>query len=254
MSTPIPCLTCPLRLQPFAAPDGTGPARLVFHGEAPGEQEAKQGLAFVGPAGQLLRATLDRHGFRPTDYVIMNAVLCRPPDNRVPTTDERQRCQDYHHELLAGVAPQVIVILGNTALHLLTGRDKILSHRGKPFQHEGRWMFPMLHPSACLHKPQLKPLFEQDFATLKDWLATLPPWSPPPRPAISPIRIPGGRALAEKIIAVTHHLTHTTDQTEQTRAVALLAQLETLQHRQWETYRRNGADNPSLGMYPTPPL
>lgn len=248
------CLTCPLHLQPLACPDGTAPARLVFHGEAPGEQEAKQGLAFVGPAGHLLRTSLAKYGFAPADYVIMNAVLCRPPDNRVPTPEERTHCQPYHQELLTTIAPQVIVILGNTALQTLTGKDKILSLRGKPFQHNGLWMFPMLHPSACLHNPKLKPFFEQDFVTLKTWLATLPPWTIPPRPAISPIQILGARALAQKITAITHLVTHTSDQDEQARAVTLLQQLDQVQQRVWDRYRTAGADNPEHGMYPTPPI
>ena len=254
MTLSNPCLTCPLQLQPLACPDGTGPARLVFHGEAPGEQEAKHGLAFVGPAGQLLRTALAHHGFQPNEYVIMNAVLCRPPDNRVPTTAERTHCQSYHQELLLEIAPQVIVIMGNTALQTLTGRDKIMSHRGTPFQHHGQWMFPMLHPSACLHNPKLKPLFEQDFVTLKQWLTTLPPWTVPPRPAQSPIHVPGGRALAQKIAAVTHLVTHNMAADQQTQTVALLHQLDSLQQRCWDRYRRDGAENPTHGMYPTPPL
>lgn len=249
-----PCLACPLRLQPFAGPDGRYPARLVFHGEAPGEQEGRQGLAFVGPAGQLLRATLQKHGFQPHEYFIMNAVLCRPPDNRVPTEDERDCCASTHRELLTTVSPQAIVILGNTALHTLTGQTKIMSLRGKPFEHNGRWMFPMLHPSACLHNPKLRPLFENDFTALRRWLDSLPPWTPPPIPAVSPIHIPAGRALAQKITAVTHLVTHTSDPAIQAQAVALLQQLDALQEAKWQAYRQDGAHDPFHGMYATPPL
>lgn len=254
MSDANPCTSCTLRLQPFAAPDGRTPARIVFHGEAPGEKEAQQGTVFVGPAGQLLRETIHESGLALSDILILNSVLCRPPDNRVPTDIEKSACGQYHHELLRQASPQVIVALGNTALETLTGRTGISSLRGTPFQHQGVWIYPTFHPSACLHNPHHKPTFQQDLKQLARWIATLPPWHPAPQPLLSPLIIPGYRALCQKIDAVTTQACQSNDLAAQPQTVALLQQLDVLSERLWRHTFVDDSNHTRHGQYATPPI
>jgi DNA polymerase len=101
---------------------GNPSAQICFVGEAPGEDEDKQGKPFVGRAGQLLDRMIVAMGLKPEeDVYVCNILKCRPPGNRRPTPDETETCIPYLHDQLANVKPKVMVALGNTAVAALLG-------------------------------------------------------------------------------------------------------------------------------------
>jgi uracil-DNA glycosylase family 4 len=96
--------------------DGNGNSKLVFLGEAPGDTEDREGVPFVGRSGKLLRKLISKNGIK--DFYITNVVKCRPPNNRLPTTEEIATCkQILDIELESG--RKVIVALGKTASEAL---------------------------------------------------------------------------------------------------------------------------------------
>src|SRR3712207_1330678 len=94
---------------------------VLFIGEAPGFHEDKQGVAFVGAAGQLLDTLLGEIGLDRTDVAIVNVIKCRPPNNRDPLPDEIEACRPYLEAQLAHMQPKVVVTLGNFATRFVTG-------------------------------------------------------------------------------------------------------------------------------------
>jgi len=112
---------------------GNPDARIVFVGEAPGFEEDRQGLAFVGRAGHLLTAMIERGmGLKREDVYICNVLKCRPPNNRTPSTDEIAACAPHLFEQLRIIEPQVIIALGAPAAQtLLNTKDSIGRLRGR---------------------------------------------------------------------------------------------------------------------------
>ena len=149
---------------------------LVFVGEGPGEDEDKQGLAFVGRAGQLLTKILSAGGISREKVFITNVVKCRPPGNRVPTTEEMAMCWDFLEAQLLLLHPRVLVCLGNTPTKwILKTSEGITSLRGRWFNWRGIDVFPMFHPSYLLRdesrkKGSPKDLTWQDVQVLKERL------------------------------------------------------------------------------------
>ena len=137
---------------------GEGPrnCRCVIIGEAPGEDEDKEGRPFVGRAGQLLTNILEKGGGIPRDSVyIMNVLKCRPPDkiktNRPPTDNEKIACSEYLEAQLALLHPDIVVTMGNTPTQwLMKTKEGITNLRGKWLKWRGIWLFPMFHPSYLL--------------------------------------------------------------------------------------------------------
>src|SRR5688572_23864191 len=103
----------------FAA--GDADADLMFVGEAPGAEEDRRGLPFVGRAGGLLNELLAGFGFERDDVLIANTVLCRPPGNRDPLPAEIETCNPWLEQKIQLIEPVVIATLGNFATKLLTG-------------------------------------------------------------------------------------------------------------------------------------
>lgn len=101
--------------------EGDPCARLLFVGEAPGEDEDRTGRPFVGRAGQLLEKMIVAMGLSRESVYICNVLKTRPPGNRPPTPEETQACAPYLYQQIATVAPEVIVTLGRPATHLLLG-------------------------------------------------------------------------------------------------------------------------------------
>ena len=111
--------------------DGDPHARLVFVGEAPGEEEDRQGIPFVGRSGELLNKAIIALGLKREDVYICNVLKTRPPDNAKPTDREVEACYPYLLAQLAIVAPSAIVVLGASALKaLLKSDDSITRVRG----------------------------------------------------------------------------------------------------------------------------
>ncbi|MUL38226.1 uracil-DNA glycosylase [Gloeocapsopsis dulcis] len=130
-------------------------APIMIIGEAPGQNEDETGLPFVGKAGQLLDKILasvkldtDKHIY------ICNVIKCRPPNNRVPTTNEISACKPYLLEQIRLVNPKIILFTGATALKGLTGEKRgITKIRGNWIEWEGRLCMPILHPAYLLRNP-----------------------------------------------------------------------------------------------------
>ena len=154
------CTRCRLhesRTQP-AFSRGSPETELVFVGEGPGAEEDRQGLPFVGPAGQLLDKMIVAMGYDRDDVYICNIVKCRPPGNRKPEPDEVAACAPYLREQLAVVAPKVIVALGATGVQGLVGTTiGITRLRGNWKLYRGRVpIMPTFHPAYLLRQPEKK--------------------------------------------------------------------------------------------------
>lgn len=147
---------------------------LMFIGEGPGQVEDEQGLAFVGPAGQLLTRMLLAIDLPRDRVYICNVVKCRPPNNRVPEPQEAAACMLHLRMQVALVRPKVIVLLGSTAAKNTLGEDiRITRDRGKWFERKGVWMMPTYHPSALLRDTSKKRDAWEDMQSLRDKLLEL---------------------------------------------------------------------------------
>ena len=137
---------------------GDGSSGLVFVGEGPGEEEDRQGLPFVGPAGQLLDRMIEAMGVERSAVYVCNIVKCRPPRNRKPDAAEMAACASLLERQLAAVAPRVIVALGATAVQGLLGTSEgITRMRGRWRLYRGRIpVMPTFHPAYLLRQPRAK--------------------------------------------------------------------------------------------------
>ena len=150
-------------------------ARLMFVGEAPGADEDAQGKPFVGRAGQLLTKIIEAIGMRREDVLIGNVNRCRPPGNRQPTLEEAAICRPFLFREIAAVKPDVIVVMGNTALrNLLEVREGITRVRGKFQDFRGIKVMPTFHPAYLLRDPSKKRETWEDLKKVRDYLDNLP--------------------------------------------------------------------------------
>ena len=155
--------------------EGLERSRVIFVGEAPGEQEDVQGRPFVGAAGKLLTELLASIGLRREDVYITNIVKCRPPGNRPPRKDEATACRPYLNRQVSLITPRVICPMGNSAIHSLMDSDSSVTDlHGMPFEIELVTFFPMYHPAAALYTFQLRKVMEEDFKKLRGLLDSLP--------------------------------------------------------------------------------
>jgi len=176
------CTKCPLHETRSKTVFGAGnaDAELMFVGEAPGADEDRQGLPFVGRAGQLLNQLLEEIGLSREDVFIANVLKSRPPGNRDPQPLEIEACKPYLFEQVRLIEPKVVCTLGNFATKLLTGSPTgITKVRGTPQVHElgGRTvlLLPLLHPAAALRTPAMKETLRADLATVPGLLAAPAP-------------------------------------------------------------------------------
>lgn len=147
------CGLCSTRTQTVFS-DGNPHAELVFVGEAPGADEDRQGVPFVGRAGQLLTDIIEKGmKLRREDVYICNILKCRPPNNRDPNADEIDQCEPYLIRQLALVRPKVICCLGRVAAQtLLKTTTPIGRLRGQWFEYHGIPLRVTYHPSYILHQ------------------------------------------------------------------------------------------------------
>jgi len=172
----ISCTRCRLsEYRKNAVPgEGSESTKVMFVGEAPGEQEDIQGRPFVGAAGKLLTELLASIGLNRTDVYITNIVKCRPPNNRPPRKDESTACRPYLDRQILLVSPRVICPMGNSAIHSLIESEKSVSElHGIPIEIGEVTYFPMYHPAAALYTFQLRRVLEEDFGKLHAILETL---------------------------------------------------------------------------------
>jgi uracil-DNA glycosylase len=156
---------CPLKKTATNLVFGRGnpAARVVLVGEAPGAEEDRMGLAFVGPSGKLLDRMLASIGLDETTVFITNTVFWRPPGNREPTTNETAACLPFLERLIDLIDPRLLLALGGPAAKTLTGRaESVGKMRGRWFDYQSpRLDHPIptavtYHPAYLLRSPGQK--------------------------------------------------------------------------------------------------
>lgn len=149
---------------------GSRTPRVVFVGEAPGAEEDRVGLPFVGRSGRRLDTALTSIGLRPEEYGVLNVVKCRPPGNRFDVRAART-CRPYLDRQLALLGPELLVTLGARALSAVDpDAPRILRCAGRPRHVSGRKVFPLVHPAAALRSTILARRWEHDVMALGRWL------------------------------------------------------------------------------------
>jgi uracil-DNA glycosylase len=193
------CTRCPLHETRGKTVFGAGnaDAELMFVGEAPGAEEDRQGLPFVGRAGQLLNEMLGEIGLSREDVFIANVLKSRPPGNRDPMPLEIEACEPYLFEQVRLIQPRVVCTLGNFATKLLSGSQTGITRvRGTPQVHElGRrtvFLLPLFHPAAALRTPAVKQQLREDFATIPALIERSLPGPMPSREEIEAEEREGG--------------------------------------------------------------
>ena len=152
--------------------DGAADARLMFVGEAPGADEDRQGMPFVGAAGQLLNKMLDNLGLRREEVYIANILKSRPPGNRDPEADEIAACLPFLEKQIQAIRPRVIVTLGRIATHALLGTKEPLTRlRGHWQRYNDIRVMPTFHPSYLLRAPQERRKTWDDMQQVMEYLA-----------------------------------------------------------------------------------
>lgn len=155
---------------------GSNHPEVMFIGEAPGQEEDQQGLAFVGAAGQLLTKMIAAMGYSRENVFIANVVKCRPPANRKPMPDEMETCLPYLREQIRLLKPNVIVALGATAVvGLLKVDTGITKLRGNWMSFEGIPVMPTYHPAYLLRCPAAKSEVWKDLRQVLKRLGRVPP-------------------------------------------------------------------------------
>lgn len=160
--------------------DGDARARVMIIGEAPGSEEDRRGLPFVGPAGQLLDAMFAEIGLRRDSpdpaaaLYITNPVPWRPPGNRDPSAEELAMLRPFLFRHVELAAPDIIVLMGNTACQTVLQRRGIMRLRGQWQQALGRPVLPTLHPAGLLRTPENRRLVWADLLSLKSRLREMP--------------------------------------------------------------------------------
>ena len=180
---------------------GSPTADLMFVGEAPGFHEDKQGVPFVGAAGQLLGKLLAGVGMTRDEVFVANVLKCRPPGNRDPQPDEIEACEPHLWKQIELIRPKVIATLGNFATKLLSGKPLGITRVHGVEQEvvlggNRVLLYPLFHPAAALYTPRMLEVLEADFRRLPELLgaAVAPPAPvvelvPPPAAEPEPVQL-----------------------------------------------------------------
>ncbi len=151
---------------------GSPAADLVFVGEAPGRDEDRQGIPFVGRAGQLLTRIIAAIGLSRDEVYIANVIKCRPPNNRNPEPDEVAACEPFLFRQLDVIRPRVVVALGGFAIKTLLDTTAPVSRlRGRVFDYRGAKLIPTFHPAFLLRSPERKRDVWEDMKRVRTLLA-----------------------------------------------------------------------------------
>ncbi|MBF2760312.1 MAG: uracil-DNA glycosylase [Ectothiorhodospiraceae bacterium AqS1] len=148
-------------------------APCMLIGEAPGEQEDRQGEPFVGRAGKLLDAMLSAIGLGVDQVYIANMIKCRPPGNRDPQDIEIQSCAEYLEGQIDALSPRLLVAVGRVAAQrLLSTTEPMARLRGRLHRHRptGLPLLVMYHPAYLLRRPREKSKAWQDLLMLHSTL------------------------------------------------------------------------------------
>ena len=179
------CSDCPLHQERTNAVPGEGAddADIMFIGEGPGYQEDRLGRPFVGPAGKFLDELLASIGLRREQVFIANMIKCRAPENRDPQPDEMAACGKYLDRQIQLVNPRLIVPLGRIALGRFFPGESITRARGKVREKDGRFIYPVMHPAAALHRQENRASIVSDFEAIPSVLQGLAKAAPVEEPA-----------------------------------------------------------------------
>ena len=171
------CNLCPLARCRIKSVPGSGShsSSIVFIGEAPGANEDKQGVPFVGAAGKFLDEMLEGIGMKRSDIYITNIVKCRPPNNRDPFPDEADICTEHYlWRQLEAIKPKLIATLGRHAMYRFIPSDKKISDvHGKLFKlkspKSGKSfnILPLYHPAAALYNGSMRDVLKKDFKNVQ---------------------------------------------------------------------------------------
>jgi len=165
------CQNCPLHKNRihFVYGAGNPDAKLMLIGEGPGSEENKQGIPFVGKAGQLLTKMLLAINLQRSEVYITNVVKCQPPGNRNPAPDEVNQCLPYLKEQIKIIAPRIIVLLGKVAaVTLFNVNEPMTVLRQKRFNYEGIETYITYHPAALIYNASLKKESWKDLQKIRD--------------------------------------------------------------------------------------
>jgi uracil-DNA glycosylase len=195
------CQRCPLAETRTNVVFGAGhaDADLMFVGEAPGANEDRMGLPFVGQAGKLLDRLLGEIGLERGDVFVANVLKCRPPGNRDPQPGEIEACEGYLMRQVQLIEPKVVCTLGNfstkllrgdnTGITRLHGRDEV-----RVLGERAVHLYPLYHPAAALYTPSMLETLRSDFSRIPALLAQPAPEQPeelevpePEEPAEPPV-------------------------------------------------------------------
>ncbi len=148
---------------------GAPDAEVLFIGEAPGAEEDKQGMPFVGRSGKLLDTLLASvELYRDQNIYIANIIKCRPPENRDPLPEEQQACAVHLKRQIELINPKIIVCVGRIAAKRFINEDfKVTAQHGQWFERDGRFIMGTLHPAALLRNASLKPAAFEDALILR---------------------------------------------------------------------------------------
>ncbi len=149
--------------------EGNPHAQVMFIGEGPRVSEDSTGRPFVGKSGEMLTKMIENVLLIPrSETYIANIVKCRPPNNRVPTPTEALTCQSFLNKQIALIQPKIIITLGGTAYHYLTGDETgITKIRGTIHHQHGYTLIPTYHPSYLLRNPSVKKEVFEDLKKVK---------------------------------------------------------------------------------------
>lgn len=149
--------------------EGNPNSPIIFIGEAPGEEEDKQGRPFVGRAGQLLTKAIESAGYKRSDVYIANINKCRPPNNRTPTVEEQEACFPYLKRQIDIINPSVLCLLGATAYRGIFKKEtKITKERGNTVDYKGKKVYVTYHPAYVLRNPKEESTFFEDIKKALD--------------------------------------------------------------------------------------
>jgi uracil-DNA glycosylase len=152
--------------------EGREDADVLVVGEAPGEDEDRQGRPFVGRAGRMLDLLLLSAGFERDEVYICNVLKCRPPRNRDPLPEEVAACAPYLAGQVALVRPRVVLAFGAFAARTLLGTDASIGRlRGREHDYQGVPLVATYHPAACLRHPAWVRAVWEDLQRARDLLA-----------------------------------------------------------------------------------
>jgi uracil-DNA glycosylase len=157
----VNCKLCKLCYTRNNAVPGHGnlDTKLLFVGEAPGKNEDNNGLPFIGFAGKILEDALKNAGYERNDVYITNVVKCRPPNNRVPDKDEIYTCLQYLKKEIQIISPNIVCILGATALQSILNLKSLHLYHGKILIRDKLQYFITYHPAATIYNSELREIF-----------------------------------------------------------------------------------------------